>query len=442
MGTFTLQDDRASQVTEVPNLFLDYYMPSANGEFVKVYLYLLQAAGCREANVSLSSIADVFFCTETDVIRALKYWEKTGILALSFDNARNITGVRLCPLTVPDHAAAHTEGKNFSQMSTSQMTNGIDQSRLQPSERAAMYTETSSDAFAMRTAAAANSNATHTPTAADFSAMRTPTAADTSAMRTAAAANAAMGTAAATMEPVSAARETSGGKRPEQTKPKQLSSGRIKALKENDDIRQLLFLSERYLGRTLSPADINRLLYFYDELHFSAELLEYLVEYCVSKGSTSLHYIEKVGLAWHEAGITTVEMAKQETTTYNRKYFPILKAFGIRNRNPIPREIADMDRWLNSYGFSQEIIAEACTRTIAQTGQPSFSYAEGILSKWHSQNVRTLSDIQALDERHRKNQKSAAREASQQKPAAQNRFNNFHQREYDYEKLEQQLLNQ
>lgn len=420
MGTFTLQDDRASQVTAVPNLFLDYYMPSANGEFVKVYLYLLQAAGCREANVSLSSIADVFFCTETDVIRALKYWEKTGILALSFDNARNITGVRLCPLTVPDHAAAHTEGKNFSQMSTSQMTNGIDQSRLQPSERAAMYTEASSDALAMRT----------------------PTAADTSAMRTAAAANDAMGTAAATMEPVSAARETSGGKRPEQPKPKQLSSGRIKALKENDDIRQLLFLSERYLGRTLSPADINRLLYFYDELHFSAELLEYLVEYCVSKGSTSLHYIEKVGLAWHEAGITTVEMAKQETTTYNRKYFPILKAFGIRNRNPIPREIADMDRWLNSYGFSQEIIAEACTRTIAQTGQPSFSYAEGILSKWHSQNVRTLSDIQALDERHRKNQKSAAREASQQKLAAQNRFNNFHQREYDYEKLEQQLLNQ
>ena len=225
-------------------------------------------------------------------------------------------------------------------------------------------------------------------------------------------------------------------------KPKQLSSGRIQALKQNEDIRQLLFLSEQYLGRTLSLGDISRILYFYDELHFSAELLEYLVEYCVSKGSTSLHYIEKVGLAWHEAGITTVEMAKQETTTYNRKYFPILKAFGIRNRNPVSREIADMDRWLDEYGFSQELIAEACARTIAQTGQPSFSYAEGILSKWKAQNVRTLQDVRALDEQHRQKQKTSARDASAQKSSAPNRFNNFHQREYDYAKLEQQLLNQ
>lgn len=361
MHTFTLQDERVSQATAVPDLFLDYYMPSANGEFVKVYLYLLRAAGCREVSVSLSSIADFFFCTETDVVRALKYWEKTGILALSFDAGGIVTNIRLLPLKVPG------------------------QVQTAPKQEAALKT------------------------------------------------------AAVTTEPSSASPKTVLAK--EAPKPKQLSSSRIQALKENEEIRQLLFLSEQYLGRTLSPADVNRLLYFYDELHFSAELLEYLVEYCVSKGSTSLHYLEKVGIAWHEAGITTVEMAKQETTTYNRKYFPILKAFGIRNRNPIPKEIADMDRWLNEYGFSQELIAEACARTIAQTGQPSFSYAEGILSKWKSQNVRSLQDIQALDEQHRKNQKTASRDSSSQKPVS-NRFNNFHQREYDYEKLEQQLLNQ
>ena len=354
MHTFTLQDERSAQVTAVPDLFLDYYMPSANGEFVKVYLYLLRAAGCREVNVSLSSIADFFFCTETDVIRALRYWEKAGLLALSFDDGGIVTNIRLLPLTVPGQTANVPESAGKTEVSAS----------------------------------------------ASGEEIQTP------------------------------------------AKPKQLSSGRIQALKQNEDIRQLLFLSEQYLGRTLSPGDISRILYFYDEHHFSAELLEYLVEYCVSKGSTSLHYIEKVGLAWHEAGITTVEMAKQETTTYNRKYFPILKAFGIRNRNPVSREIADMDRWLDEYGFSQELIAEACARTIAQTGQPSFSYAEGILSKWKAQNVRTLQDVRALDEQHRQKQKTSARDASAQKSSAPNRFNNFHQREYDYAKLEQQLLNQ
>jgi len=45
-------------------------------------------------------------------------------------------------------------------------------------------------------------------------------------------------------------------------------------------------------------------------LDFSTDLIEYLVEYCVSKGHTSIRYIEKVALAWADNHITTVEQAK------------------------------------------------------------------------------------------------------------------------------------
>ena len=92
-------------------------------------------------------------------------------------------------------------------------------------------------------------------------------------------------------------------------------------------------------------------MFFYDDLHFSADLLEYLVEYCVSKGSTSIHYLKKVGLAWQESGIRDVASAKQETTTFNKHYYTILKAFGIRNRAPVEKEAEMMDRWLNTYGL-------------------------------------------------------------------------------------------
>ena len=119
------------------------------------------------------------------------------------------------------------------------------------------------------------------------------------------------------------------------------------------------------------------------------DLLEYLIEYCVSKGSTSLHYIEKVGLEWHQDGIRTVKMAKSRTNTWNKNYYAILKAFGIRNRNPVPAETECMERWLKEYGFSMDIIIEACSRTVTQTGQPSFQYAEGILSSWKKQGVQT-----------------------------------------------------
>ena len=69
-------------------------------------------------------------------------------------------------------------------------------------------------------------------------------------------------------------------------KPERLSGSRVRQLqKDNSEIRQLLFLAEQYLGRTLSPTDISRILYFYDVLHFPMDLLEYLIEYCVSEAA-------------------------------------------------------------------------------------------------------------------------------------------------------------
>lgn len=106
-----------------------------------------------------------------------------------------------------------------------------------------------------------------------------------------------------------------------------MSADRLKELREQEDVRQILFLAESYLGTTLSRTVTDELLYIYEELHFSVDLFDYLIEYCVSKGSKDIHYIKKVAFSWHEAGIDTVTRAKQETTTYHRNYFSILKAF-------------------------------------------------------------------------------------------------------------------
>ena len=102
-----------------------------------------------------------------------------------------------------------------------------------------------------------------------------------------------------------------------------------------------------------------------------------------------------------------------------------------------------MDRWLNTYGFTIDLITEACQRTVSKIGQPSFQYAEGILSKWKEQGVRSMADVEQRDAEHQKRKKTASDQNAARKtaPAASsNRFNNFHQREYDYQKLEEQLL--
>ncbi len=56
-----------------------------------------------------------------------------------------------------------------------------------------------------------------------------------------------------------------------------------------------------------------------------------------------------------------------------------------------------MDKWLKDYGFSLEVISEACSRTMAAIHQPSFPYTDKILASWKKQGVKSLNDIQSAD---------------------------------------------
>ena len=187
---------------------------------------------------------------------------------------------------------------------------------------------------------------------------------------------------------------------------------------------------------------MQKILFFYDGLKLSADLIEYLIEYCVSRNHKSIRYIETVALAWAEAGITTVQMAKDACSRFGKDYFTILKALGINNRNPVDSEVALMDKWLKDYDFSMDIIQEACSRTIMQTGQPSFQYADKILSGWKKKNVRTEDDIKVLDAEHKKRKLSRETAAKPAQSSTPNRFNNFQQREYNFDEYEKRLLNQ
>ena len=95
------------------------------------------------------------------------------------------------------------------------------------------------------------------------------------------------------------------------------------------------------------------------------------------------------------------------------------------------------------YGFTLEIVLEACSRTITATGSASFPYADKILKGWSEQQVRTLKDVEALDRKRqqRKAEKEQAagadrrggsgRETSGRKRAGANGFRNFEERTGD-----------
>ena len=361
MKRLKLKNRFQANATILPNEFIDHYMVSANGEFVKVYLLLLRYLNEPGSVLTVSMIADCLNNTENDVLRAFRYWESTGLLRLTKDADGSISGIELLSSDTEDASEFSPD------FSSQELTDSMEE-----------------PASVMNVSGTFESSPD-----SSFS-----------------------GTSS---EPIA-----------------------MDAFRSQKELKSLFFIAEQYLGKTLSHTDVDMITYFYNELHMSSSLIEYLLETCVESGHKSMHYIQKVAIAWAKDGISTVSQAKEQSAVYNRNCYTVLNAFGIKNRGPATSELAFINKWAEQYCFEADIIQEACRRTISATHQPSFEYADRILTRWYEQGVRHLQDIAALDEQYQK-ERSSRRAAAPRQPNTKN-LNNFERRSYDMDSLEAQLL--
>lgn len=319
MTKLTLTNYVRGNTTLLENEFIDEYMLKANGEYVKVYLLLLRYMGDPSVELTISGIADILECTEKDVIRALNYWKKQGLVDYE-SKTQEIQDIRREPGTV-------------------------------------------------KKAASGSGN----------------------------------GVVKKTEEEIPPSR------------------------KNRENFKEVIHVTEQYLGKTLTKTESEAIVYFYDELGMSSDLIEYLIEYCVENGHKSIHYIKKVALSWAEQKIETPEEAKAVSGQYSKNSYAVLNAYGIKGRAPAAAELKFIRRWNEEYGFSSDLIVEACNRTMKTIHQPSFDYTESILKNWVDKGVKTLADVKALDLLY-------LQEKGAKKPAAartaRNKFNNFEGRKY------------
>ena len=214
--------------------------------------------------------------------------------------------------------------------------------------------------------------------------------------------------------------------------------------KQREEFQEVLFVAEQYLGKTLSKSDVDILTYLFDELNMSAELIEYLIEYCVENGHKSIHYIRSVALNCSERGISTSSQAKKEIPIYCKNYYVVLNAYGIKGRAPAAPEIEYIRRWIEEYKMDMDLIVEACNRTMNAIHQPKFEYTDTILKSWMEKGVRHIKDVAALDAQYQqaKEKGNKSRPAPQPvQPNPKNRFNNFEGRTYeDMDELTRKLI--
>lgn len=214
---------------------------------------------------------------------------------------------------------------------------------------------------------------------------------------------------------------------------------RLNDFKSREEVQQLIFMTEHYMGKTLSATDLNTLLFMYDKLQFPLDLIEYLIEYCVNNNHKSMRYIEKTALNWADEGLRTVKAAKENNSRYKKEYFAVLKAYGISGRNPVDSDIDYIKRWKNEYGFDLDVIIEACNRTMKAIAKPSFAYTDSILKSWKSKNIHHTSDLKSLDTSFRK-ERTESLTAKVPVAPRPNRFKNFKEHDCDFDKLAMDLI--
>lgn len=378
-------------------------MPSANGTYVKVYITLIRMLTGGSILASLEAIADVLEIMEADVVRALTYWEKQGLLAIRRDSSTG--AIADVYMTSPKSSTASNINICFS--TNNSLTDAIKTEPVKADAFNAGAINAGTANTGAFTASAVNANAIN----ADISnadTNKTDKLANTINTNT-----------------VKASNKSNGNN------------------SNPEEFKWLVNIVEQYMEHPLSPSDVELVDYIYNTLHFSTDLILYLYEYCVGKNKTNVKYIQTVAINWANDGIETVERAKQNNAGYDTEYIEIMRAFGF-NKTPAPIQKQYIDSWL-SLGFSIDMIKEAANRTLLKIYEPNFNYANGIIERWFAHNVKTTEDLKKIDELHSASVAKAATVAPAHSKKPVNSFNSYEQRSYskqDYSVLEKQLLNQ
>ncbi len=317
----------------ISNVFIDEYMPEAHGDYVKVYLYLLRHLYAPVPDLSVTSMAEHFDNTEKDILKAIQYWERQGLLKTERTKKGMVEKISLIKPQPKKQKQAERSGQ-------------------------------AAETAAAKEMAAANEVLTAKKAPAGNRALtaKKPQPSD---------------------DPLAIPRPV-------------YSAEQIAHMKENSQVRNLLENIERYLKRLLKPDDIQLVLYLYESLNFPPDLILYLYDYCISMNKTHRSYIEAVALNWNRDKIRTVEQAAATTAQYRKDYYTIAKALGFQ-RSLADAECRYIDKWLNEWGFPLKVVLEACNRTVLQIQSPSFQYADRILESWHKSGAKTLADIKKLD---------------------------------------------
>lgn len=377
ISTITIGTKNGETFSDVSNTFLDYYMSSASGEFVKIYLYTLRQLKAKN-NVTVNEIAKALGMTMGDILRGFAFWSKKGLIAFQKDEDGNIINFEFVQETVskrnPDigEKTSVSEPNNTLELKEVKETLFFE-NQQQSLTRPIAYEKINVQAQLERLKEINDKDRIEVP----------PT-------------RGALPVNKNNAKPPKIDKKT--------YPPTQVS----RVVENNDEFKMLKYFVETIANRNLSASYLSDLLDFYEDMKLPVEVIEYIYEYAVTNNKFNVRFIYALGLKMYEHNIQTREQAKGFMPMYNATFNAISKVLNLGGKPPTPKQQDFIDKWIGEYMFSDDIIICAFNRA-KDNGitNVNFKYVDTILDNWHKAGVRTIKDIEKADQEYKEKKKTS-----------------------------------
>ena len=186
-------------------------------------------------------------------------------------------------------------------------------------------------------------------------------------------------------------------------------------LEHRKEISVFVDEAQRVIGKTLNMNEIGILVGLIEQYGFDTDAILAILAHTTRIGKKGIRYVEKTAIGLYDEGLTggaevfdRIQRSEAATETISK----IKELFGIGSRSLSTTEKNLFRKWIEVYGYDIDIIRRAYDITIDAIHEPRPKYTNGVIEKWHVENLRTLEEIYAFE---------AASKAKREAPKAENK---------------------
>ncbi|MGN1120803.1 MAG: DnaD domain protein [Eubacteriales bacterium] len=163
----------------------------------------------------------------------------------------------------------------------------------------------------------------------------------------------------------------------------------------NAEFASLISYLEKLTGRLYNAAEQGIVLFLYDTLGINYEVIMGVAQYCVSKGKTSVRYIQRTAMNITDEGVKTYAELEAYLGTQKRQdeYRDKVKRIIGAERALSKAECTVIDRWERE-GYTEEMVSLAYEKTVAKINKPQIAYMAKILDGWQEKGLKSAAEVE------------------------------------------------